>query len=157
MIGLSVFLMMPVASAFSALFLEDVAQAVEDMHYPHLPPVPRQRFADTAIATVNFVALVAGVNLAALTLAPFAGPLIVPLFWAVNGALLGREYFAMAATRRIGRKAARDLARRHSRRIWVAGLLMTVPLTVPFLNLVIPVLGAATFTHLFHRLMARAG
>lgn len=34
MLGLSVFLMVPVASAFSGLFLEDVAQAVED---PALP------------------------------------------------------------------------------------------------------------------------
>ena len=38
MIGLSVFLMVPVASAFTSLFLEDVAQAVEDSHYPSLPP-----------------------------------------------------------------------------------------------------------------------
>ena len=29
---------------------------------------------------------------------------------------------------------------------------MALPLTVPIVNLLIPVLGAATFTHLFHRL-----
>lgn len=157
MVGLSIFLMVPVASAFSGLFLEDVAQAVEDVHYPHLPPVPRQPFVDTAIATVNFVALIVGVNLGALALAPFAGPFIVPLFWAANGFLLGAEYFTMAASRHLGRAGARDLRRRHRVRIWVAGMLMTAPLTVPFVNLVIPVLGAATFTHLFHRVMARDG
>lgn len=157
MIGLSVFLMVPVASAFSGLFLEDVAKAVEDAHYPHLPPVQRQPFADTAIATVNFVALVLAVNIVALGALPFAGPFIVPLFWAANGFLLGREYFTMAATRHLGRAGARALRRRHPLRIWAAGLLMTVPLSVPLVNLVIPVLGAATFTHLFHRLMAREG
>ena len=38
MLVLSVFLMVPVASAITSLFLEDVAQAVEDLHYPGLPP-----------------------------------------------------------------------------------------------------------------------
>jgi len=157
MVALSVFLMVPVASAFCGLFLEDVAKAVEDVHYPYLPPVPRQPFADIAIATINFVALVVTVNLGALALVAFVGPLIVPIFWAANGFLLGREYFTMAATRHLGRSGARDLRRRHSLRIWAAGLLMTVPLSVPLVNLVIPVLGAATFTHLFHKLAARDG
>ena len=40
MLVLSVFLMIPTASAFSSLFLEDVAQAVEDRHYPHKPGGP---------------------------------------------------------------------------------------------------------------------
>ncbi len=157
MLALSVFLMVPVASAFCGLFLEDVAQAVEDVHYPHLPPVPRQSFADIAIATFNFVALMVMVNLGALALVPFAGPLIVPMFWAANGLLLGREYFTMAAARHLGRAGARDLRRRHGLRIWAAGMLMAVPLSMPLVNLVIPVLSAATFTHLFHRLMARQG
>ena len=29
---------------------------------------------------------------------------------------------------------------------------MAIPLTIPVVNLVVPILGAATFTHLFHRL-----
>ncbi len=29
---------------------------------------------------------------------------------------------------------------------------MAVPLTIPLVNLTVPILGAATFTHLFHRL-----
>ena len=41
MIGLSVFLMVPVASAFTGFFLEDVAEAVEDRHYP--APAARAR------------------------------------------------------------------------------------------------------------------
>ena len=40
MIGLSVFLMVPVAALFSGLFLDDIAAAVEDRHYDFLPPVP---------------------------------------------------------------------------------------------------------------------
>ncbi len=32
---------------------------------------------------------------------------------------------------------------------------MAVPLSVPLLNLAVPVVGAAAFTHLFHRLAGR--
>ena len=31
---------------------------------------------------------------------------------------------------------------------------MALPLTVPILNLLIPVVGAAAFTHLYHRLVS---
>lgn len=157
MIGLSVFLMMPVASAFTGLFLDDVAQAVEDRHYPDLPPAPPVRMGDTLIDALNFFGVLVGVNALALLLYPFAGPFIPVVFWGVNGYLLGREYFTLVAMRRIGRQPARALRRDHGATIWVAGTLMAAPLTVPLVNLAIPVLGVATFTHLFHRLQAGSG
>ncbi len=154
MIGLSVFLMMPVASAFTSLFLDDVAQAVEDRHYPALPPAQKQSFGDSVIDTLNFFALLVTVNVLALILYAFAGPFIPVVFWAVNGLLLGREYFTLVAARRMGRKAAKALRKRHWLTVWWAGGLMAAPLSIPLVNLLIPVLGAATFTHLFHRLNA---
>jgi CysZ protein len=57
--------------------------------------------------------------------------------------------------RRIGRVAAKQLRARHVTTIWIAGILMAVPLSIPLLNLLIPILGAATFTHIFHQLQAR--
>ncbi len=36
--------------------------------------------------------------------------------------------------------------------IMLAGALMAIPLTIPLVGLFIPILGAATFTHLYHRL-----
>jgi CysZ protein len=152
MIGLSVFLMMPVASAFTGLFLEDVAQAVEDRHYPALPPVPRMRWGDALVDAANFFALLIAVNALALILYAFAGPFVPVLFWAVNGFLLGREYFTLVAMRRLGRAGAKALRKRHRGKVWLAGILMAAPLSLPLVNLLIPVLGAATFTHLFHRL-----
>ncbi len=152
MIGLSVFLMMPVASAFTGLFLEDVAQAVEDKHYPALPAVPRIPLMDGIIDSANFFALLIAVNALALILYAFAGPFVPVVFWLVNGFLLGREYFTLVAMRRLGRAGARALRARHWGQIWLAGTLMAAPLSVPLVNLLIPVLGAATFTHLFHRL-----
>tara|TARA_R110002033_G_scaffold124095_1_gene166217 strand:- start:2743 stop:3483 length:741 start_codon:yes stop_codon:yes gene_type:complete len=157
MLILSVFLMVPVASAITSMFLDEVAQAVEDEHYPNLPPALNVPFGDAVRDTVNFLGVLIGANLLAiivyviltLMLMPFLTPVV---FWALNGYLLGREYFTLAAMRRIGRERARDMRSQHSGTIFIAGFLMAIPLSVPLVNLLIPILGAATFTHLFHRL-----
>lgn len=149
---MSVFLMVPVASAITSMFLEDVARAVEERHYPHIPPAKGTRFYEGLRDTINFLGVLIGANLLAFFLYAMMPPLSVFIFWGLNGFLLGREYFMLAAIRRIGRSAARDLRKANAGTIWLAGILMTVPLSVPFVNLLIPVLGAATFTHLFHAL-----
>jgi CysZ protein len=153
MLGLSMFLMVPVASAFTGFFLEDVADAVEDRHYPALPPATALPWTEALRQSVNFLGLVIAVNVLALFLYPFAGPFMPVVFWSVNGFLLGREYFTMVALRRLPPAEAKALRSRNFGRIWLAGTLMAAPLSVPLVNLVIPVLGAATFTHLFHRMM----
>lgn len=155
MLAASVFLMVPVASAFTGLFLEDVVDAVEDRHFPTLPDARPQTFAEGLIGAVNFFGIALGANILALFLWPFAGPLVPVLFWSLNGYLLGREYFTLVAQRRIGRAEARALWRANRPRIWGAGVLMAAPLSIPVVNLLIPVFGVATFTHLFHRLNRR--
>jgi len=152
MLLLSVFLMVPVASAITSLFLEDVAQAVEDKHYPALPPAAKVPFWDGVKDTVNFLGLLIAANLLAIVLYLLFPPAMLFIFWGLNGFFLGREYFTLAAARRIGTAEAKKLRRRHAGTIWVAGTLMAMPLSVPLLNLIIPILGAATFTHLYHAL-----
>lgn len=149
---LSVFLMVPVAAMFTGFFLEDVAAAVERKHYPHLPPAPGVSLYESVKDAVNFFAILIAVNLVALVLSFFVGPFVPVVFWVVNGYLLGREYFTLAAMRRVGREGAQRLRKRHLPQIWIAGILMAMPLAIPVVNLFIPLLGAATFTHLFHRL-----
>ncbi len=152
MMILSVFLMIPVASAITSMFLDEVAQAVEDKHYPHLPPAPKVPFWDSVKDTVNFMGLLIGANTVALFLylIPVLTPFSLFIFWGLNGFLLGMEYFTLAAIRRVGRVGAKDLRKKHRGKIWLAGTLMAMPLTLPLVNLVIPILGAATFTHIFH-------
>lgn len=156
MIGLSVFLMVPVASAFTGFFLEDVADAVEDRHYPGLPPAVPLTLGESLRQSVNFLGLVIAVNVGALFLYPFVGPGIPLVFWAINGFLLGREYFSLVALRRLPPNEVKAMRRRNRLTLWAAGTLMAAPLSVPFVNLVVPTLGVATFTHLYHRL-ASAG
>lgn len=155
MLVLSTFLMIPVASAITSMFLEEVAQAVEDRHYPGLPAAIKVPFGDAVRDTVNFLGVLIGANVLALFLYALFAPAALFIFWGLNGFLLGREYFTLAAMRRVGRDGAKALRKRHIGTIWTAGVLMAIPLSVPLLNLVIPILGAATFTHIFHMVQAR--
>lgn len=150
MIGLSVFLMIPVASAFTGIFLDDVADAVEAKHYAHLPAAPVVGIAESIREALGFLGVIVVANALALVL--YFTPLGPFVFYGLNGFLLGREYFRMIAVRRMGRNDAGKAFRRNLLTIWTAGALMTVPLTIPILNLLVPILGVATFTHLFHRL-----
>ncbi len=152
MLILSPFLMIPVASAFTSLFLDEVADAVEEVHYPHLSQAPRATFMEGLNDSLRFLGLMLVANIAAFVaylLMPPAAPII---FIALNGFLLGREYFQLVAMRRLGRKGAQAARRRHAGAIWAAGAMMALPLTIPLLNLAVPIVGAAVFTHLFHRL-----
>ncbi|WP_305967949.1 MULTISPECIES: EI24 domain-containing protein [unclassified Mameliella] len=151
MLVLSAFLMVPIASAITSMFLEEVAQAVEDKHYTGLGPATPPSFVDSLIDSLGFLGTMILANLFALVLYLLFAPLAPVIFWGLNGFLLGREYFTLAAMRRVGRQEARKLRRRHLATIWAAGVLMAIPLTIPLVNLLIPVLGAATFTHIFHR------
>lgn len=155
MMVLSVFLMVPVASAITSMFLEQVAEAVEDRHYPQLPKVAPVPFWDAVRDTVSFLGVLILANIAAILLYVFLPFAAIFIFWGLNGFLLGREYFTLAAMRRVGRQGAKELRRRNAGTIWLAGVLMAVPLSVPLVNLLVPILGAATFTHLFHMLQTR--
>ncbi|TFL18778.1 EI24 domain-containing protein [Jannaschia formosa] len=148
----SVFLMVPVASAFTGLFLDRIAAAVEQRHYSHLPPARDQPWSETAKESAGFLGLVLAVNALALVAYLLLAPFALFIFWAVNGYLLGREYAQMSAARHLPPAEARAFRARHRARIWATGVLMAIPLSVPLLNLLVPVIGAATFTHLFHRL-----
>jgi uncharacterized protein involved in cysteine biosynthesis len=151
MLVLSVFLMVPVASAFTSIFLDDVADAVEGRYYPTLPQAPRASFSDGLIDGLRFLGVIVAANIAAFALYLLFPPAAPVIFLALNGYLLGREYFTVVAIRRLGREGARAARARNGAQIWVAGILMAVPLMIPVVNLLVPVLGAATFTHLFHR------
>ncbi len=151
MLGASVFLMVPVASAFVGIFLDDVADAVEDKHYPGLSEVARIPFSESLIETLKFLGLLLGVNILALILYLIFPPFAPLIFWGVNGLLLGREYATLVARRRMTPQEVRSFRKRHATQIWLAGVCMAIPLTIPVMNLVVPIIGVAGFTHLFHR------
>ena len=153
-IALSIWLMVPVTSAIIALFLDEVAQAVEARHYPHLPKQTATKLQEQILVGIRFLGILLLANIGALILSMIV-PLLAPfVFWATNGYLMGREYFQMAAMRRMPRAQAQELFQRHQGSIWTAGILMAIPMSIPLVGLFIPILGAATFTHQFERLRA---
>jgi len=152
MLVLSIFLMVPVASAFMGIFLETIADAVERKHYPSLPPARSVGILEGLLDALKFLGVLIAVNLVALIAYLLVAPLAPIIFWVVNGILLGREYAQLVALRRSDAAGAAAFRRRNRPTIFAAGVLMTVPLTIPVVNILVPILGAATFTHLYHRL-----
>jgi len=150
----SIFLMVPVASAFMGIFLERVADAVEDVHYPGLPPARMVGVLEGMADAAKFLGVLLAVNLLALVAYLMFAPIAPILFWVVNGFLLGREYGQLVALRRTDAAGAKAFRRRNSGTLFAAGVLMAVPLTIPVVNLLVPILGAATFTHLYVMLSA---
>ncbi|MEM9061547.1 MAG: EI24 domain-containing protein [Pseudomonadota bacterium] len=147
----SSFLMIPVAAMFVGLFLDEIADAVETKHYPQLPEPRRSGLFADIVTSLRFTGLVIVLNLLALIVYILSGPLAPIVFIALNGYLLGREYFEMVAARHLPAGEAATLRKQNFWRTWFAGTLMAGPLVIPVMNLIVPVLGVATITHQFHR------
>ena len=78
-IALSIWVMVPVASAIIALFLDEVAQAVEARHYPHLPKQAAAKLQDQILVSIRFLGLLVLANIGALILSmilPFLAPVV---------------------------------------------------------------------------------
>ncbi|MEM8819994.1 MAG: EI24 domain-containing protein [Pseudomonadota bacterium] len=152
----SVFLMIPVAVVFVNLLIERIVDAVEARWYGGPARGAGRGVGDQIGAALRMLVVVLLANLVLLFVAILAGPLAPVLFIAVNGYLLGREFFETVAQRMMRARDARALRRRHRVQVWIGGVMMTVPLVVPIMNLVVPVIGVAAFTHMVHRLAERA-
>lgn len=144
-----------VVSTTTGFFLEGVADAVERRHYPNLPPVRSQPLEEAVASAVKFFGLMLLLNLI-LLLFLLIPPVFPFVFYGVNGYLLGREYFELVAARRLDPVEARSLRRRHGRTLFIAGVLIAFLLTIPFVNLVAPVVGTAAMLHLFETIRHEA-
>ena len=153
---MGIFLMAPVAAGFAGLFAETVAEKVEAIHYPDRRGTSLDFF-DGLLESVAVVLAVLGVLVISLILTPFIGPFAPLLFLGANGWLLGREFFAMVARRHVGPDHADELRRRERVAVVALGVAIAALLTVPVVNVVVPVLAAASFTHLFHLVTRRDG
>ena len=146
------FLMSPVTAAFAGLFLDRIAEKVEERHYPWDPrgtPLPAGR---AILMAIQFFVVVLLVNLAVLPTVFFGFGVLVLI--AANAYLIGREYFEMVAMRHMPVEEARILRKENSPTVFIAALLPAVMSVVPFVNLVVPLFSTAYFTHLFKSVRA---
>jgi len=153
---IAVLLFPGLASIVIGLFMEDIARAVEALHYPDLPEPRHQPLREAIWLAVKLAFIAVILNL--LVLPIYLIPVLnIFVFYALNGYLLGREYFELAALRRIDEPDARQLRRRHRIRVFVVGVIITFLLSIPFVNWFMPVVAAAFVVHEFEGLRVRAG
>lgn len=153
----AIFLFVPATLLILPLFLNQVAEAVEARHYPNLPPARHSGMAEQLWAGLRLAGISVVLNLLALPFVLLLPGIGVALYVAVNGWLLGREYFELAALRRVDPEKAQALRRAQRLRVWGAGALVAAAGLVPFCNVLAPLFGAALFVHLFHRHSMLAG
>lgn len=149
------FLFPAVAGMVAGFFLDAVADAVETRHYPGLPPARSLGMGETVLAALRFFAILAVANLAALALVYLIPVLNLIVFYVLNGYLLGREYFELVALRRMPAAEAAAFRKRYGGRIFMAGVAMALVLSVPIVNLIVPILGTAFMVHIFQGLVSK--
>jgi len=143
-----------IAVAVIGLFGDAIVIAVERRHYPEAlasaRQVPMARSMALGLRSAGR-ALLVNIVLAPiyviLLVTGFGTPL---LFYAANGWLLGADLGEMVAARHLSKPGMKQWARDTRWARWDLGVIVAALLSVPIINLVAPVLGAAMATHLFH-------
>jgi len=142
-------LLFPIAIAASlGVFADDVIKAVEQRSYPGLAAAPGMGFTRSSLGSIRFMAVALALNLLVLPLYLLPGPNLL-VYGALNGYLLGREYFETVAQRRLDWRTLARLRRTYRVRLWSAGVVIAAMLTVPILNLIAPVIAICFMVHLF--------
>lgn len=144
-----------VLAIVNSLFLERVAALVDRRYYPSLPPARQQPLSEALVSGLRLAGLAIVLNLLALPAYLLLPGVNLFLFYGINGFLLGREYFELVAVRRMPIGPARDLRRRYRLLVVLAGAIIVFMTTVPFVNLVMPIVATAFMTHLLESLRHR--
>ncbi|HVW54061.1 MAG TPA: sulfate transporter family protein [Rhizobiaceae bacterium] len=152
-IGLA-FLIGPVAAIIAGFFIDDVAEAVERKDYPADPPGRAMPLIPSIILSVKFFGVIVAGNILALVLLLVPGVNFIA-FFAVNGYLLGRQFFEFAAMRFLPEAQAKALRRQNALTVFLSGLIIAVFLAIPLLNLLTPLFAAALMVHVYKAVALR--
>ena len=147
---LAVWLFVPVVLTIATLFSDRIAEAVDRRYFPGQPAPAGAAIAVQAWDGLALGAQVLGLQLVALVLAISLPGVGLVLGWAITGWAIGRGLFMAVAMRRMTRPEA---LREYGRRRWpvlVQGGLLAFASTVPFVALLVPVVGVAALTHVFN-------
>lgn len=139
------------------IMADQIATAVEDEYYPNRRGTRKVPVGDVIISAAKLTLMMLLINLLAvfpylLLLIFTAGTGTLALFIAINGYLLGREYFEMVAIRHASPRTVHELRVTHGSKVFLVGALMAAMFLVPILNILAPILGAAIMTHMVHQL-----
>ncbi|WP_300299705.1 EI24 domain-containing protein [Ferrovibrio sp.] len=146
-----------VMTAALGLFIDDIADAVEQKHYPQESRGQPVAFWPALWGSLRFLGIVLVVNILLLPvygILLFFPPLLYVLSLAVNGYLVGREYFEAVAWRYLPRPEADRLRQRRRGDVWLCGVLIVLLLTIPIVNFLVPIVATAFMVHVYKRLRA---
>lgn len=141
-----------VALAAIQFFADEIVRAVERKHYGHLAKVPSLPFATELRHSIRSTLRAIGVNLLVAPIAlflVFTGIGTALVFWLANAFLLGRELQDMVWLRH--REQGHAIAPIGGITRFALGGVIAALLAVPGLNLLAPIIGAASATHLIHQ------
>ena len=141
-----------VVTLVMSLFLERIAAAVEAMDFPGRDPPRRQSIGETVGTMLRLTGLTLLLNLLALPVYLLIPGINLFLFLALNGYLLGREYFEVVALRRLDAAATRAARNRFGLRVFLGGVVIAGLFALPLVNLVAPVIATAFMVHVFEAL-----
>ena len=143
-------LFLAVAAAIAAQLVEPVATAVERRHYPGLPPAKGASIAAQVAYGLGF-----GLKLL------FLQVVLLPLFFIpglgfaialmISAYALGAGMVVQTAMLRMDTRTAQATWRSRRWSGWGLGLILAGMALVPFLNLLVPVIGTAAAVHLLQR------
>lgn len=153
----SYFLFPGIVTMVMGVLADQIAGAVEDEYYPNRLGTRKVPVSDTVWSAAKLTLLMIFINILAaipyLILFVFtASTGALALFIAINGYLLGREYYEMVAIRHVNQRAVTTSRITHSGKIFMVGAMIAGMFLVPFLNILAPIIGAAMMTHIVHQL-----
>lgn len=155
-LALTWFLFPATVSGVIGLFLDQIAGCVEKRHYPGLPDAIGQSIGETVITSAKFFGILVVLNILMLPFL-FLGPLFPFVFYLVNGYLLGREYFELVASRRLPPAEVTKLRKAHQGSVLMVGIAIAFTLTIPLVNLLMPVVATSAMVHLYEKWQPTSG
>lgn len=145
-----IFLVAPISALVAGFFLDELAERVEVSSNPQWPAGLALPAGQAMGLAARFALLTLAVNIGALMLLLIPG-VNAMAFISANAYLMGREYFELAAMRYRSVDEAKALRRKHAPYLFIAGLPIALLLSVPVLNLITPLFGAAYMTRVHKR------
>lgn len=149
----AVFLMPAVTSLVAGLFVDQIAEQVERVHYPQEPAGVAVPLGRAVMEGVKAALLALIIYLCAVPFLLAAGFGVV-IFFLATTYLLGRIYFELVAMRFHPVAEAKRLRKVHQARLFVAGLFIATFVSIPIVNLATPLFGTAFMVHVYKRLTA---
>lgn len=147
---IGLFLFPIIVPVIVSLFDTNIANHVESVDYPEIGGATYEPSLIAEIGrALRFLVVAVGLNLIVVPLyfLPLAN---LPIYFALNGYLLGREFFESMAIRHLSYPDVTKLRRKHRLTVWIAGACVAVAAVTPIVNLFTPVIAVVMMVHLLH-------